>query len=479
MTKIITVLLKILNTLNKFSWKWICILTRMISPEEINKINSKPDDIRYRQFAVDDPAFISPTPFKELEKLDYKQIIKEHNIKPVKRRNGKKITVNVCCPHCNAPKEYLYDNTGNQIQFECKVCNHLFWPSAYKEKSDINLKCPHCFFKLTLYHQRDNFNVYKCPNYNCSFYLKNKNSLNAIDKEKFKKNPTLFKMHYIYRTFNIDTPTLTKDFREFLRTPVDLNKIYYSKHIVGLCLTIHVNYGLSYRATAAMIYDLYGIEICHQTVKNYCNAVSSIVHPVLEFYDYDLSDSIAGDETYIKIMGKQHFVFFMCDSVNNIITSYRVFDKRDAISAIKAVYSTLAKYDTVPKNLKMITDGNPIYPVAHQYWSGYGYNFDLIQVIGLKNKDPISGQYRSYKQIIERHNRTFKFYYRPTNGLSSLFDANTYMILFSTCFNFLRPHQALGYKVPQHVEEIANKPHMPAKWLELIDMGYRYTALYH
>ena len=79
MTKIITLLIKFLYALNKFSWKYICILTKLISPDKVPKIDSKPDDIRYRQFKVDEPAFFGPTPFKELDKLDYKQLIKDNN----------------------------------------------------------------------------------------------------------------------------------------------------------------------------------------------------------------------------------------------------------------------------------------------------------------------------------------------------------------------------------------------------------------
>lgn len=476
MIKIITILLKILNTFNKFSWKFICFLSKFISPDKVPKVDSKPDDVRYRQFKVDEPAIIEP--FKQLDKLDYKVLIKDNNIKPVKRRNGKQIPINVSCPRCSAPKDYLYDNNGKGNQFECKCCSHIFStnPNPFK---DVVLKCPHCQYQLSLRQQRNDFNVYVCFNKNCSYYLKNKNSMNALDQEKFKKNPTLFKLHYIYRAFHVDAPTLSKDFRDFLRTPIDINKAYHSWHVIGLCLTYHVNYGLSYRQTAAILYDVHQLKISHQTVRNYCNAVASIVHPVLEFYDYDLSNTIAGDETYIKIKGETNYVFFMFDSIKKIITSYRVFDKRDSISAIKAVYSTLAKYNELPDNLKFITDGNPIYNVAHQYWSQNGMPFDLYQVIGLSNVDDISIQYRSEKQIIERHNRTLKQYYRPTNGFSSLFDSNTYMILFSTCFNFLRPHASLDYNVPQYVDEIQSKPNMPAKWLTLLEMGYRYTALYH
>jgi len=136
--------------------------------------------------------------------------------------------------------------------------------------------------------------------------------------------------------------------------------------------------------------------------------------------------------------------------------------------------STLSKYKELPSNLKIISDGNPIYNVAVQYWTEHGMPFKLYQVIGLTNKDEVSKEYRSQKQIIERHNRTLKYYYRPKGGFTSLNNANSYMILFSTCFNFLRPHSALKYKVPVEIPEIQNLPNMPAKWIELINLSYQY-----
>ena len=201
MIKIITFILKLLNTINKISFKLICFLSIYIKPDNLNFIDSKPVDVRYRQFNVDDPAIIEP--FKKLETLDYKQLIKDNNIKPIKRQNGKVIPKNTSCSRCNAPHDYLYDNTGKSTQFECKVCNTIFStnPNPFK---DVILKCPHCQYRLALIKERKDFNVYRCCNKLCSFYLKNKNSMNVIDKEKFKNNPSSFKLHYIYRAFNIN-----------------------------------------------------------------------------------------------------------------------------------------------------------------------------------------------------------------------------------------------------------------------------------
>ncbi len=470
MSKILSYFITFLNRINKIIWKIIIYLSKFIKVDDIN-INNKPDDIRYRQFNVDEPAILEP--FVKLEKKDYKELIQKHNIKPIVRRNGKQINSNIKCPCCQAPKDYLYDNTGKQVQFSCKVCNHIFSTNSNKEK-DVILRCPHCTRALDLRSSRTDFDVFVCRNNKCSYYQNNIKSLSLSEAKKFKENPNLFKMHYIYRKFNIDLPTLNKDYREFIKTPIDLSRAYNSQYIVGLCLTYHVNYGLSYRKTAAIMNDIHEVKISYKTVENYCKAAASIVHHVLEFYPYDLSDTIAADETYIKVKGKTNYIFFFFDSIKKIITSYRVFDKRDSLAAIKATHSTLIKYNELPETLKMIFDGNPIYRVAHQYWHQNNMPFQLYQVIGLTNQDDISKKYRSEKQIIERLNRTLKYYYRPKNGFSSLDSANNYMVLFSAYFNFLRPHSSLDYKIPVELPELENCSNMPNKWIELITLGYKY-----
>ena len=116
MSKIISHFIKFLNRINKIIWKIIIFLSKFIKVDEIDHLNDKPDDVKYRLFNVDEPAIIEP--FVKIEQKDYKQIIKDNNIKPIKRHKGKDITIDVKCPCCSAPKDYLYDNTGKQNQFQ-------------------------------------------------------------------------------------------------------------------------------------------------------------------------------------------------------------------------------------------------------------------------------------------------------------------------------------------------------------------------
>lgn len=474
MSKIISLIILFLNRINKFTWKIIIFLSRFIKVEDII-IDNKPTDEKYKQFKVDAPAIIEP--FVKLEHKDYKQLIKDNNIKPVTRRNGKDITIDIKCPCCGAPKEYLYNNNGKQTQFECKVCSHVFTNNPEKQ-IDVVLKCPHCRYTLNKRASREDFDVFVCKNSNCSYYLNNLATLTLTDKKKFEENPTLFKLHYVYRKFNIKLPELTKDYREFIKTPVDLSKIYSSQYVLGLCLTYHVNYGLSYRQTASILKDIHEIDISYKTVENYCKSVSPTIQALLEFYPYELSDTIAADETYIKILGKTAYIFFYFDAIKKIVTSYRVFEKRDTLSSIKAAYSTLSKYETIPESLKVISDGNPIYNVAVQFWTQNGLPFQLYQVIGLTNQDDISKEYRSQKQIIERFNRTLKYYYRPKGGFTDIDNANNYMVLFATYNNFLRPNKALEWKTPVQLPELDNISNMPNKWIELIRLASEYAKPY-
>ena len=348
MSKIISLIIQFLNRINKIIWKIIIFLSKFIKIEDVNNQNDKPTNERYRQFKVDEQPIIEP--FVKLEHKDYKQLIKDNNIKPVKRRNGKSITIDVTCPCCGAPKDYLYDNNGKQTQFECKVCSHVFSINPNKDK-DIVFKCPHCTHALDHRISRNDFDVYVCRNPKCSYYLNNLASLTLSDKKLYKEHPEKLKLHYVYRKFNIDLPRITQDYRDFIKTPIDISRAYKSQYIIGLCLTYHVNYGMSYRQTAALLRDVHEVYISYKTVENYCKAVSTIVHPVLEFYPYELSDVLAADETYIKVLGKTNYIFFYFDTIKKIVTSYRVFDKRDSLSSIKAAYSTLCKYEINFQNL--------------------------------------------------------------------------------------------------------------------------------
>ena len=202
---------------------------------------------------------------------------------------------------------------------------------------------------------------------------------------------------------------------------------------------------------------------------------ASYTQNILDNYKYELSNEIAADETYVKIRGKTHYVFFFSDVLTKTILAYRIFSNRDTLNALKSTYMAISKYEKIPDDFTMITDGNPIYNAAQLFLSMNGINYTLHQVIGVTNRDIESKTWRPHKQTEERLNRTFKQNYYGTNGYDNIKTANIFMILFSTFFNFLRQHSSLGYKPPVKLDIFDDDDLMPVKWLKLINLSIQYA----
>lgn len=425
----------------------------------------------YRKLEVDNLPIL-----ERIEPLDFTELLANYfetfdkPLRPVKSRSGKVVPSDISCPRCGAPHNYIYDNNGGRGQYLCKVCDTVFKPNI--KLKTLTYKCPHCNRTLELKKQRKDFNVYKCINSQCEYYLSKKHSMTKDEKLRYKQNPQSFKLHYIFREFNTDFIPLSSKSKAELK--FDISRLRVSSHLLGLILTYSVNFGMGLRRTSKILKDVHGVDISHQTISNYLEAVSLAVKPMIDNYDYELTDSLCGDETYIKVNGKWHYIFFFMDSIKKTILSYRVFKNRDTISAIYAVNDVLEKLKTIPSDLKLITDGNPIYLLAQQFFAQHDINFGVEQVIGLTNKDEVSKEYRPLKQTIERLNRTFKGNYRPTFGYGSEGGSIASVTLFTAYYNFLRPHSSLEDECPVVVPELVNLPNMPARWTKLLQLSQNY-----
>ena len=391
-------------------------------------------------------------------------------LKPVQRRNGKTISEDIKCPICNAPHHYIYDNNGGNGQYLCKVCNASF-TSGKSLTAPIKFKCPYCSRTLSPRKNRKHFIIHKCVNKKCSFYLHN---LKKVDNEDLKNNSKhKYKLHYIYREFTIDF--FTMDLNTLPKNASSLKFTKNNAHIMSLCLTMHVNLGLSLRKTSRALKDLYNIDISHTMVANYARTAATVIKPFVDNYDYKPSNTMIADETYIKVRGIKGYVWFIMDAVSRSIIGYQVSDNRGVGPCIMAMRMAFRHLKELPKNFRFIADGYSAYPLAAQqflYRFGERFNFDITQVIGLTNDDEVSKKYRPFKQMIERLNRTFKASYRVKCGYDNYDGANYSVSLWVAYYNFLRPHKITKYKKPlNEVEMLNNADNMPGKWQVLILLG--------
>jgi len=420
----------------------------------------------YQKFKTDKLPII-----KKFEKQDWRFLQEYYlwkygsKVKPIARRKGNTVPKSVSCFRCDAPHEYIYDNTGGRGSYLCKVCGCVFANGA-KVTRALTLACPYCNHVLQPKKDRKHFTVHKCIHKTCTYYVEN---LKKLPDELHRTEYHRYKLHYIYREFNVD----------FFK--VDLNSIpdrafsfvfrKQSAHIMGLCLAYHVNLGLSLRKTALALREIHNVRISHTMVANYAKSAATVIKPLVDNFDYKTSETFVADEKYIKVKGKKGFVWFVMDALSRSIIGYRVSDNRAVGSCILAMRMAFGKIKKLPENFRFIADGYSAYPLAAQQFALQEKNplhFDITQVIGLSNEDAVSAEFRPFKQIVERLNRSFNASYRNTCGYDNFDGANYSVALWVAYYNFLRPHQVMGFKPLNKIESLDNADTMQAKWQLLI-----------
>ena len=452
-------LLQIISFLCNFICKYIPL------KQEIFDDSRSP---KYQKLKIDKLPIIL-----ESVKQDYTFLIEYYHqrynkiIKPVNRRNGRTVPETIVCPFCGAPHEYIYDNNGGKGQYQCKVCHRTFHDNE-KDISKLHLLCPYCGHALSPVKDRKHFIVHKCTNNNCSYYKQN---LAKLPKDLPTSERHKYKLRYIYREFTVDFFKIKLN-----QLPNWVSSFKFRKnnaHIMGLCLTYHVNLGLSLRKTSQALKDIHNINISHTMVSNYCRTAAILVKPFVDSFDYEPSTSLAADETYIKIKGIKGYLWLIMDTVSRSILGYQVSKSRDVGPCILAMRMAFEKFKEFPgKALKFIADGYSAYPLAaQQFAQQLGYEFDITQVIGLTNEDAVSKEFRPFKQLIERLNRTFKASYRITCGYDNDDGAYLGVALWVAYYNFLRHHSARRWQPLNRVEALEAADNMPGKWQLLIFLG--------
>ena len=449
------------------------------------KESSDKDLPNYRKFDVDltPPLTQRPTPKDNSPIPNYKQLLEDYKIKydkelkPVKRRDKSTDVLNkIYCSHCGAPGKFLYYNDGRKrTQIRCKVCSRLSPVTKNYRPCKTKYWCPHCNYALFRHKENDSVTVYKCPNYKCLEYQKNLNKLSKKEKELREKKLSQFKLHYTYREYHFEPDKLVPATPEC--SAASLNNIRNSYNVLGLTLTFNISYGISARKTAHILNNVFLVPISYQTVLNYSQAAAVLCNKFNLENKGEIDLRVAGDETYIRVKNKWNYVWFVIGAVSRAIFAYHLSDSRETKHALITFKETTRTLPT-DKFVEFISDGNPSYDAAALYLN-FGLEKPILKrysVIGLKNEDEESTEYREYKQLIERLNRTYKFHTRQRSGFKNFNGATALTVLFVTHYNFLRPHSALKYKTPRHIKELDGILTLQGKWSKILQLASQIAA---
>ena len=120
---------------------------------------------------------------------------------------------------------------------------------------------------------------------------------------------------------------------------------------------------------------------------------------------------------FIRIKGKQAYTFLTISTQNHKIAAYHIAETRGVLPAAQTITETLRTYNN-QRPLTFVSDENPAYPAAIHFLNAdsQGKPIDHKKVLGLQNLDEESEQYRPFKQIVERLNRTYKYHTRSAQG---------------------------------------------------------------
>jgi transposase-like protein len=432
----------------------------------------------YRKFPVDPlpPLTQAPQPEKPLPTKDFTELLAQYELahgkplSPVRCRSASlHAPEQLLCACCGAPSRYLYYNDGKKrSQLLCKVCGALFQAQRrFQQKTKYS--CPYCHHALFQWKQKKEVTLYKCCNDKCLHRTRQIEKLNEREKALRIKRSSQFKLWYQYREYHYQPHELTHTGPE--PPTVDLTRIHKGPHILGLILTFYVSFALSARKTALVLRSVFCIPISYQTVLNYAAAAAFYCHSFNLKYKGSIDEINAGDEAYIKVMGKHHYVFFFISSQSLKITAYHAANNRETLPAIIAMREAIRTADP-NQAIILVTDGNPSYPAGIHFLNAQREK-DLThrKVIGLQNLDSESTAYRPFKQLIERLNRTFKHHVKPSHGFNSVNGAIALTTLFVTHYNFLRPHMSLKWQVPVPLSQMEGIATIQGKWAKVLSLA--------
>lgn len=444
----------------------------------------------YRKYDVDPnpPLTEYPAPKRSQPSADWKTLRELYrlnhgkDLKPVNRRDKSTSVLNsIRCPSCHAPGKYIYYNDGKKrSQLRCKICSDLFKVDGHHKPIKSKYWCPHCNNALYLWKKSEIATSYKCPNDKCPAYLAAKRKLNSKEQKLQQQKSSQFKLRYQWREYHYDPKYLVPASPESADMG-RIDRIHSSLNTLGLILTLNVSYGHSARMTAHMLKNIFQISVSHQTVLNYANAAAVLCHKFNMHYKGPLDPTVAGDETYIRIMDRWHYTWFTIGTSSRAIQAYHVSDSRGTRDALITLSETIR---TLPENktLELVGDGNPAYDSATHAINQPALSEGSVPplkrrtVIGLKNEDDESTEYRQFKQIVERLNRTYKYHTRSRSGFKDFNGAVALTVLFVTHYNFLRPHSSLKYKCPVKISNLDEIKTIQGRWGKILDMALDLAA---
>jgi putative transposase len=136
----------------------------------------------------------------------------------------------------------------------------------------------------------------------------------------------------------------------------------YPKHFVGQALWLYYRFNLSHRDIEDLLAER-GITFSREAIRLWCIKFGGLYARRLRRKHRVYGDTFYIDEVFVKINGKQHYLWRAVDRDGEVVDVY-LQEKRNGAAAKRFFKRLLRNYGGQPG--KIVTDKLRSYPVAHR-----------------------------------------------------------------------------------------------------------------
>ena len=136
----------------------------------------------------------------------------------------------------------------------------------------------------------------------------------------------------------------------------------YPKHFVGQALWLYYRFNLSHRDIEDLLAQR-GITVSREAIRLWCIKFGVIYSRRLKRKHRGYGDTFYIDEVFVKINGKQHYLWRAVDQDGDVVDVY-LQAKRDGVAAKRFFKGLLRGHGGEPR--KIVTDKLRSYGVAHR-----------------------------------------------------------------------------------------------------------------
>jgi len=181
---------------------------------------------------------------------------------------------------------------------------------------------------------------------------------------------------------------------------------HFESEIILLCVRWYLKYPLSYRMLAEMMQER-GLKLTHTTIMRWVHQYSPIIDERVRRHIKPTNDSWRMDETYLKIKGKNAYLYRSVDSEGKTIDFF-VSEHRDKDAAKKFFR----------KALKAIHNQQPRVITTDKYAATEVAIYEMIYS-GILSVSTSLRKVKYLNNIIEQDHRFIKRKIRPMLGFDS------------------------------------------------------------